>query len=78
MFREFSSIWEIQDKTKINGGSAGAGMVTFFVWLMGIPLITSGTSELATQVALWGGIISGIAVTAGLRLRAGKNGFYEQ
>ena len=76
--QHFKNTKYISNKTKINGGSAGAGIVTFFVWLLGIPLITSGTSDLAAQVALWGGIILGIAVASGLRLRASKNGFYEQ
>ena len=76
--QHFKATKYISNKTKINSGSLGAGIVTFFVWLIGVPLATSGTSELAAQVALWGAFILGTAVMVGLRFRASKNGFYDQ
>ena len=76
--QHFRSTKYISAKTKIQGGSIGIGIALGAVWLFGLLLTFPDSGEIVANIALFGGIILGLAVCVGVIWRAKHTGKYDQ
>ena len=65
-------------RQKISGGSTTTGIVAGVVWFFAIPIIFGGNSDAVAYLALFGGIVVGLAVAGGLFWRAKYTGRFDQ
>ena len=65
-------------RQKITGGSTTTGVIAGVVWFFAIVIIFGGNSDAVANVALFGGIIVGLATTGGLFWRARYTGRFDQ
>ena len=76
--QQFKRTKYISAAAKIKSGSLGTGVVTGGGWFLSWPLIFPTGGDFIGYVALFGGLMVGGAIAAGITWRAKHTGMYEQ